>query len=327
MKYLIWILVALLLGSENPDSVNESEGDGQVRPTQEKTQYSIQELAGYDFDGDGVSEMVKKIESLGYDNYFVYEKSGNELNEMGMFTSVSEGFQCGVLDNGTIKKYYDASANSYFYFNDYIIQKDEWFYYHANKYKLIEGRFECEGICYVEGVTSDENQFYVFTNYFGGEFCENGLMEYSECASFYEKVENYLKQYEAVETIALGELKAEVYDTFKLNLDDKRSSFVAENKQMMHIEQGIDKESLKSLEQVEVLLGGVTADYVDVLKDMDSLKFVMLNADSDEADYFKFLSDLPNLEGVLLTSNVTDVQMEYIRQNMPWIKFVYRRWY
>ncbi len=76
-----------------------------------------------------------------------------------------------------------------------------------------------------------------------------------------------------------------------------------------------------------MLLGGVTADYAAALKDMDRLKFVMLSANSDEAYYFKFLSDLPNLEGVLLTSNVTDAQMEYISQNMPWIEFVYRRWY
>lgn len=52
----------------------------------------------------------------------------------------------------------------------------------------------------------------------------------------------------------------------------------------------------------------------------------MLDADSNEADYFKFLSSIPQLEGVYLSSNVSDEQMDYIKNNFPNIKFIYKRY-
>ena len=276
--------------------------------------------------------------------------------------------------DGEISKYYDSQKDVYFILSDYILNKDDWFYYDAVRFDFQEEQMEKKVISSVSGITSYNNQLYIIKDYFNEKVGETYLTEYGEYEILTERTKEYLEQYEKIETVNLSQLPletSEITNIFEGKISEgnaitcmgntidvnctEASVYYEEgdhNKDLENliscpnltylyltnntktlmdlsalreckslksvwIPDNIDISTLAWLDNVEVLLGNVTDKYVPSLKTMDSLKFVMLDADSKEPDYFRFLSECKTLEVVYLTENVTKEQEQYITNNFP----------
>lgn len=381
MKILFYILIIILNFFNYEKTVGKSDMVTENMPDDE--------YIGYDFNADGNSEIIRQVEGTGIVNYIIYEPSENNLVELGTITVNNNNMTYDTLCHNNIIKYYDSKTDSYFFFCDYIQEKDEWFYYRAVKYEIIDNQLERTLISSVNGIVSFDNQLYIVTDYFNDSNLDARMIDYKDYIVLCERVEKYMEQFIEIEKIDLNQYAAgkdmeEIFARFNYaekSLNNKNESIEcfgnsididsvevsvkydygeemsdlgklnqcrnlgylylsnytethldlswlkdSNNLKCIWVPDNIKIESLKHLSSVEVLLGNITEQYADVLSELNNLKFVMLDADSQEENYFNFLSEYTQLEGIYLTANVSELQMNYIRKNFPNIKFIYKKY-
>ena len=188
MKLLIYLLIILLTNSTllSNNSANVPEADA-----------SLMSYAEYDFDLDGTMEMVIAWVGMGIVNYKIYTQSEKGMILIGTITTNNDG---------EIRKYYDPQEECFFFLSEYVLWKDNWFYYDAVRLEFKEEQMKKTVISSVSGIASEDHQLYIVRDFFDGKSGETYLKKDEEYTSFIERTAEYQKQYEEVYAVNLSQL-------------------------------------------------------------------------------------------------------------------------
>lgn len=225
MRILIYIIILMLMQTNKQNDAISNAGILEENIQTEDASDKITEdiisqcdYYEYDFDMDGNMEFVKPVEGVGITNYIISIRQDNQLIEVGTITVNDKDSGYKIMCQDGIKKFYNAEAGSYIYYADYIQEKDEWFYYKAVQYELVNNQLETNLIASVSGIVSFDNHMYIVEQYFDDDIWETTMIDYKDYEFFSKRAFTSMSQYKEVENV----------DLIQNKIDENRKMFLAD---------------------------------------------------------------------------------------------------
>jgi hypothetical protein len=292
-------------------------------------------VAFYDVDDDGANEVLRVYVSESVSNalsFTIYEVTEKEMKEMFVFTCLEKDniyFENSLIGN-KLCKYYDKEKDQFFWLYNILLIWDG----DINvSYRIIRFNFDEEklsahilsetfgGWCFSadEPFSDSSSQWqergrYIFL--FGNSVLENqstpiGFFDSLSKDKFNNDFENYISQYELVETIELDSLKR-YYD--KNEIYEKIKSIDVANNKVVEDVNVIYDPTIRNITDINITNA---EDYNEIAETPH--RYIIVTPENSNSDYFNFLYDDTEIECIRFV-DCTQEQINDVLTNIPSLK-------